>query len=1549
MRLPQIVPRANEKSRFWGLVATLMVIFQQVMTAAYQIGGTVPGDLLHVQLQTNKTTKFDWTRFPDFVRFKTEKLQIRTRPASQSCLPDAAGNEPTILAYLSNFLHPDGLLVQKKGNIIQQWTWDSKRMLEPVLNATSWTTLPEGSQVLFGRLFTSGYNKSMGYRVYYKQSNKIMFYDSLAKTSQESAWNIDEATVALIGSKLQIKNILSKNDGEEYVALVNSGLSPDVAFASHAKVLRVAQDPKTLLLKESVFDLIAGLNDAKIALDGFSSAYLTVVEHSFISGGAGYNTASVVFGFVKPETRAATMYSCLLSFSDSKVAACADFFSKVLPEKCSFLRVDLPTVAQDKLSARVLVSIITDAEKSVVSLQGYTASFKLTPNPTVAGGFAKSDSSVSDPFSQSILSGSTLLVREGPTDFLQFYSAEDNKPQFEMYLQTNGLLVPRAVFVGHIDTSTDGYKYTVPSDNRDRYAERLHVYANGCWDLFDGRPQYFVQIDTGSQNYVDLQTETLPMYEWDSQWVATLVQDVVNFKFNTVIPKITSSNKHFLKWVYPASDLVSVSLPTDTQLTGPYDTVQAEFKPDDEKPDFKVESFSLNANPIKYYYYNNGIYKEVATTSLFGTLDRLVDFQNKKYYVDCTLQKTKDPIVVCKDTHDVEFATGEIVAQYFYGSSIFLAVRSGSNPSSVTVQGFLVSQGTNKKVSYTLAGAYKQISIGARSNTLFVAGLQQDGTVVTAAYDLVADKQTFTKNYKVRGAQSLTYSDNYGALGKFTIYTNGYAVPFYAISSHSALKFKQDEIVAYPAVPLNLDNTAEPVKNANFGCSLKSDYDILSDGSTISWPRYINEKIGNLVSYSIKLSTKSKITQLLCETGRNTFFLAQTDDKRVIKVGTKWNETDLAFGRFSNRTVYDLKALDAEIKILNTYIHGVDVFVLAEIKGAQKIVYLNQQGTEWLLNPEGARSLNKLTFSSETEPKVELMGITSGFFPTTAPKINLSALVQVGAVDRRNISIKLELGPKISIQNHYWGLDVVNGANDKFKIQNRFTYLKDVAVDAHVVLDARYAGQFSALLVKEDQKGYKGADISVLIQGPESFSTSKIPIIPESEIVSPNNIKIVGFSRDTDETKQAPYQVSYKVVVFIQEDTGRSEIAVLLWVNQKWTKYDPMIQLEPHEPRYFKASNIRAVVQKNTTYIAYWDADRKELRAWTENGLLTQGDSVRAFFAKDVEFFDLVSSGQEEVFFITRLTNDPALTIWKVKVSQNSTVERFSSIDLTMLSDKDTPFLSRCLGVKDNSKQDFYCVFWGTTGISLSFKFDPSSSKYTFVFRRPIALYKNLAVEELHFVDERFFVVQGKRTETTWSESRRDTFGLLYYPLDVEGAKNEDKVYASGGVDLKEFLDVFGTSSANNLKLVPGPDGNTFLITLDKESKDKSSSAKLVQIAPTVSATGSGLDLAAASAIEVSLRGEAATATPLHIGDFIKTITPSPVEKQSSWLLWMFIVIASIVVLGVGIIGAMYLRRQSLSEDAEYNAIASMGNEQERTMLEQTRVDKKTVELDNQL
>lgn len=743
----------------------------------------------------------------------------------------------------------------------------------------------------------------------------------------------------------------------------------------------------------------------------------------------------------------------------------------------------------------------------------------------------------------------------------------------------------------------------------------------------------------------------------------------------------------------------------------------------------------INANKMRFFVSSDDHFQEVTSSNFVGTVDRAIDLQNMHGYSECNYEIAREIAVTCKNEFRVQFKNNKVKQIHLGEFTTYLLLISRDNPTSSSLAIVNHQSKSSREIELPF-GATKQ-ALQVTLNYIICLYVNREGVVESTYVDLETF-DTRTSNYLITDVLGITATPADQSIG-FSVLTE-LETFFFAFNSRYNSSDSNSQILTPSQSKSNSVGGLKP-KSLCFIKRERSDSNAaVSDGNKLYWSAQYNG-----ISALVGINYSASLESMLC--GLDGFYYTQ--GQNLVKVFANMNKADVIADRYEERIIY---AVGGKTELVYSY--GDFDYALVNDGSSTVLKMLNRKGTTFILSRAPERV--SLEYQTGNGNSVLLpIDLTLAPRPDSAP-INLSKMGNYTYSDNK-LNFTIEVGSsQQSTGGHFWSF--VDPSNAAIKVHNRFTYLRDLTyAEDFQVVDVTMAGQLSAYLVRSTVSG----KYSLVFKGPD---------IDE---------KVLLFhSREVRETPYIAYFNYYieearpvlKAMINVANGTSMPTLLTVNLKNGKVTTKNSYGSVSKRSERRFASVG-------NNTYIATQQIQ--------PNGSFTTGISSDIYIpevsmvnAPNSEAFDLVTI-RDTLILVVKQSGKNEVLLGSIERNGENSTFIWTTIPLDIFKES-TVSLIRCSPTE--VKDQFSCTFIGSSINTVTFKLEKDRSQIVIMRIRSLIPYKNMQIEDGIYLDQGLILI-GRRSEIILNTTRRDLFGMMFYPLNAVGDSKDKSVYMVGGLD----------------------------------------------------------------------------------------------------------------------------------------------------------------------
>lgn len=1298
------------------VLSGLVSLLQRCLTEKIVIDHIAQGDTLYLDLLNDG-------RWPVFEDFEKRGFNIYPKPEMVRCLPDR--KERGDFQLLDSIIHgqnQDKFLVKYTNGTVA--LLDSYNITGTIhTNSTLFKDFKADVTVLFGRIYSYKGWGFYSFRVYFiaAGSSEVRVYDHKTQKESVSLWQpkVDPSKV-----KLEVLDNQVTQNG--FLALVATDSS--LPAVDHLHVLKMIEPQgNETEVKEVSIDLAAGLKASGLTIET-AFTHLSAAHTAVIVGEKQVVLDNLLFGGVSAsQPNLLTLFSCLIS-EDYKAINCMVFYNATMDED-EYLLDARPLNAEKQSTSTLVVQLASKTDTGVYVIK------QIDLNSTIKVTSLRPVTYTRTPYEQANIH--EFNVANNATSGFERFDGDGFIVKFGQsgrYLTMNNYAISdRYSFPPMTILLPANFKQMVRASKFSGSPGLVVVDEDHCFRTFKYKANHYIEVETSK--YANNSEIVLWYYRRQGASAIAVFNDTLVLNY-TGGHKELILNARSLKAT--VRDTASMWVDADPSLIrGYYETGPELVLDGDVTPSYA----KINANKMRFFLTTEDNFQEISSSNMIGAVDRAIDLQNMHGYTECSHEISREIGVTCRKEFRVQFKNNKAVNVLMTESMTFLALNSRDKPVNSSLG--IINHATRSFTEIDLPLGASLHSLQVSMNYLICLYVSKDGTLESVHVGLETFK-AMTTNYHISDIVSISSSPNYGMLG-FGVLTQRETY-FMSINTRYNLSDPASSILGssnpVPKEYSSMDMKTIcylPVEAYKAGLAL-------SDGNKLYWSAFYKG-----MSTSVGINYGAPLANLIC--GSNGFFYTQ--GQNLVKVPVNDKKASVIAERHLERHIYTVGGKTDLI-----YSQGGHDYALVYDGTATTLKMLNKKGTSFILSraPEKAT----LEYQAGSTNKVNLpIDLTLAPRPDSKP-VNLSKMGNYTYADNKlNFTIAIGSTDQ-STEGHFWAFEGIQ--NPAIKVQNRFTYLKDVSYGPDFqVIDVATAGQLSAYLVKS----FISNKYSLVFKGPDF--DEKLVLFHSREVFE--TPYITSFSYHIEESLPV-----FKAVVFVANSTFNPMLLIIKCQNGNFTTESMFDSL-------LKRTERRFATVENTTFYALQrpQADGSStlgMRSDTNSKWWTVVIELSKLSIENVEAFDLLAV-RDYVVLISKKRGSKEIQVHSILANnENATfVKTFATID--GLRDNTVTAIKCAPGQR---AETFSCVFAGDKIFKAEFRLENEHTRIVVTKLVNFMPYKNMVIEDAIYVSSGVIFV-GRRSEVILNTTQRDQYGIMYYPLNVEGDYYTNSAYMIGGLD----------------------------------------------------------------------------------------------------------------------------------------------------------------------
>ena len=1309
-------------------IAGISALLRSTLGDKINLDKIAQGDTLYLDLRVDPNSQTRWPVFEDLAK---QGFKTYPKPDIVRCLSERH-NLPKFemldaVVYGENL---DKFLIKFENGTVAML--ESKNVSGVVYaNYSLFKEFKQGTQILFGRIYSYKGWSFYSFRIYYKWagSEEVRVYDHYTLKDDVSNWQpkiVDYSKLKLVSFETPITK-------SEFLGMVAKNSDPSTLATDHLSIIQIVEPQGNQTeVKEIVHKLDSALLEASLTTS-FSFTYFSSAHSSILVGEKMTTLDNLIFGGLSTEDKNnLLLFSCLIG-EDKKIGNCISVFNGILNEGDYLL--DARALVSSKLNpSTIAVQIATKVEEGhyIINQIDLNSTIKIKSMRPLT--FSRTPYEEVNIHEFNLAHNTTSAIESFDNDALIFNFGDKNSDKAGRYMLMNNFVMAENSYTWSpmILLLSPSFKQIVRPSKFGTAPAVVALDEDRCFRTFKYRVDHYIEVDTVKYS----NNSEIVLWYYRKQGTTEAVP------FNeTVVLNYTGGHKELVlkarSLKVTARNTSNINIETDVKKVSGYYSAGPDLMFEGEiTPSYA----KINANRIRYFLVSEDHSHEIQSSSIVGTVDRAVDLQNLQGYSDCNYEIAREIGVTCKTEFRVQLKNNKAVQVKFGESITYLALVSKDKATSSSLAIVNHALRTHREIDLPY-GATKH-AIKVSMNKLICLYVSRDGSLESTHVDLETF-ETRTTNYFVHDildiAPSLSDSDgSFGVVTERESYTLGLNYRY----NHS----EPNSEIIYPA---NSVSHSYGSFRWTGMCFVRTDryrnIIALSNGNKLFWSyayRGSNPTIG--------ISFNAPLDNLICASDG----IYYTQGQNLIKILADNGKSDLMASRFGERIIYNVGGKPELI-----YSWGDFDYALINDGSSTTLKLLNRKGTTFIISRAPERA--SLEYQTGSGNSVLLpIDLTLVEKPNPSP-VNLSKLGNYTYADGKlNFTISIG-GASKSTDGHFWGFD--NPNNSAIKVQNRFTYTRDLTYpeENYQVVDIAVTGHFTAYLVKNSISSkysiaFKGIDIDEKFLLFHSREVREAPYIATFNYYIENSLPVL------------------KAVIHVSNASFSTALVSIKYYNKEVTIT---------RQNYFDSarSNRRFVTIFNTTITAYSMKDDEGNPYLTLNSDLggkwwSVFREMGSLKLQKVEGYDLTGIN-DYATLVVKQQGSTLLSLYLLKMNDEKATMIRTNTSLDFLKDAEVSGM-RCSAGEGSA---FFCVFYGAKVFRVEFKLENEMKELIIMKIINFMPYKNMRYQDAVILQNGVVFI-GRRDELTLLP-RRDQYGFMFYPLTIEGDYKENSAYMTGGLD----------------------------------------------------------------------------------------------------------------------------------------------------------------------
>lgn len=1327
-------------------LACISTLLQDILTENIEIKGIAKGDRVIYDLQSK-----GGNRWPLFDSLQKDGFKPYFKPDSVRCLPkQAEQGDFELLDYYKHGFNNDKMLIQFKNGTITMVN-SIEYIGAPVLNGT-FKTLDIGSKLIYSFIYCFGGFGNLTYRLYYTKINskEVRFFDAFTGKDEVSKW---QPNTDITGAKATL--IEGKFRESFLVMLAQPGDTTSTSTDTFRVVHLIEPTNYGDEFVERAFELTPGLAAANLSAE-VSLSFMAVIVEKIIYNSSTNSHSNLVFGGVSQKVSEAAktiLYSCIISNTDETIMACTTLFDRKLTEGESLLNIR--TTSENQNPVNFNVKLFKKAETgnctiNQISYQSLVSLKSLYPLDFQRPSFKQSEMSEFN-----FCPNCTVIHEKAFSEGLVIQTGvgESTLNYIMMNFFTVSPYITPSVFL-------------LP--NSYRQLMRARSWNKGI-DLAVLDDSYCVQqFAYGSIHYIDIDTSIYANNSAITVWYYKRLGNTVMPYNDTIVLNYTGGNMH---------------LTTNAKSLKAYARIDSSFQIDSDPdavsgyyvagPDIKFDGgktpayAKINANKMLFFHVSSEQYREIQSTNILATTDKVVDLQNMHAYTSCNYEIAREIGVVCKTEFDIQLKQTNPVAVSFFRHMTLMVLASNDDGTLSTVA--VVDHAAKTYKEYDLPSGARNHALQTFNGYVVVVYVNKEGYLESTHFHL-KEEGTKTSCYNLNDVIKITSLID-GESREFSVITKSALVDYSIRYTYNSSNPRETILDGSNKIKLN------PYPGLKFtsSCSLKN-----KDGGNNISVIIDNDRMYMRRSFkgafpTIGISFNAPLENVIC--GPTGIYFKHNNN--LVKIPTDGSIEDLIADRYARRYLY---SVTGTVELI--YADQSGEYALVNEGHAKSVILLNPKGTSFIL----ASIPDRVGLEYQSATDAIYLPLDLEILPSEVETpVNLPNMGNYTYANGR-INFRIEVdSSKKSTGGHLWGFD--DSKNPSIIVQNRFTYMNDVTYDENFqVVDVAVKKEVTAYLVKNLQS----SNYSLVLKG--DGIDAKLMVVSDMALqANPRIYSMNYYVRD--------FEPVIKVNVQYHGTTSCAKVLIAEFKNGQFqTKEKDFFVMDRRYERIAIAENVtfhtRMSINEAIPKLSL-TADYPS-RWWPCQSSLYRIDG------RNVEHFDLIAIGQYPVLAV-KYIGKIELNLFTIDSQDINATLVNATIQLDLLKDNK---LQKIKCAPSGNWMSFSCIFYGFKITRVEIRFEADRKSATIMKMVDYMPYKNMQIEEIYFTPTGI-IMTGRRNEVNLNISSRDQFGIMFYSLDVSGSYIENRVFMSGGLDK---VDIERIGLPLDCKIIPGEVSNQVII-----------------------------------------------------------------------------------------------------------------------------------------